>query len=257
MTETRPFIRLRGRSIMALVLTPEPPLPGWLTSLDAQIERAPNFFDGRPVIVDLGTLPRETQDVAGLMRAIAGRGIHIIGTEGAHASWPDLEAWGRPLPGAGKPGKPIDVPEPATPTEPPPARASSPAPPPPSSMPPPPMPPPMTTQAEPPSLLIDRSVRSGQSIAFEHGDITILGAVASGAEVVAGGSIHVYGALRGRAIAGLSGNRGARIFCRKLHAELVAIDGVYQTAEDMPRERIGAPSCAWLDGDLMRITPLD
>ena len=115
----------------------------------------------------------------------------------------------------------------------------------------------MPTQAEPPSLLIDRSVRSGQSIAFEHGDITILGAVASGAEVVAGGSIHVYGALRGRAIAGLSGNRGARIFCRKLHAELVAIDGVYQTAEDMPRERIGAPSCAWLDGDLMRITPLD
>jgi septum site-determining protein MinC len=100
-------------------------------------------------------------------------------------------------------------------------------------------------------------VRSGQSIAFEHGDITILGSVASGAEVVAGGSIHVYGALRGRAIAGLSGNAPARIFCRKLHAELVAIGGVYQTAEDMPPERIGAPSCAWLDGDLMRITPID
>ena len=111
MTETRPFIRLRGRSIMALVLTPEPPLAGWLGSLDAQIERAPNFFDGRPVIVDLGTLPRETPDVAGLMHAIVSRGIHIIGTEGAHASWAGLEAWGRPLPGAGKPGKPIEMPE--------------------------------------------------------------------------------------------------------------------------------------------------
>ena len=100
-------------------------------------------------------------------------------------------------------------------------------------------------------------MRSGQSITFEHGDITILGSVASGAEVVAGGSIHVYGALRGRAIAGLAGRSGARVYCRRLHAELVAIDGVYQTAEDMPPERIGTPSCAWLDGDLMRITPID
>jgi septum site-determining protein MinC len=246
MTETRPFIRLRGRSIMALVLTPEAPLPGWLTSLDAQIERAPNFFDGRPVIVDLGTLPRETADVAGLMHAIVGRGIHIIGTEGAHASWTGLEAWGRPLPGAGKPGKPIEVAEPAPAPASVPRAAAAPQP-----------APPLQAAVEPASLLIDHSVRSGQSIAFEHGDITILGSVASGAEVVAGGSIHVYGALRGRAIAGLSGNAGARIFCSKLHAELVAIDGVYQTAEDMPPERIGTPSCAWLDGDLMRITPID
>jgi septum site-determining protein MinC len=246
MTETRPFIRLRGRSIMALVLTPEAPLPGWLTSLDAQIERAPNFFDGRPVIVDLGTLPRETADVAGLMHAIVGRGIHIIGTEGAHASWTGLEAWGRPLPGAGKPGKPIEAAEPAPAPASVPRAAAAPQP-----------APPLQAAVEPASLLIDHSVRSGQSIAFEHGDITILGSVASGAEVVAGGSIHVYGALRGRAIAGLSGNAGARIFCSKLHAELVAIDGVYQTAEDMPPERIGAPSCAWLDGDLMRITPID
>ena len=247
MTETRPFIRLRGRSIMALVLTPEPPLAGWLTSLDAQIERAPNFFDGRPVIVDLGTLPRETADVAGLMHAIVDRGIHIIGTEGAHASWPGLEAWGRKLPGAGQPAKPIEIPERAMQVEPA-AQAAAPEPSP---------PPQIQSAAEPASLLIDHAVRSGQSITFEHGDITILGSVASGAEVAAGGSIHVYGALRGRAIAGLSGRVGARVYCRKLHAELVAIDGVYQTAEDMPPERIGTPSCAWLDGDLMRITPLD
>jgi septum site-determining protein MinC len=247
MTETRPFIRLRGRSIMALVLSPEAPLPGWLTSLDAQIERAPNFFDNRPVIVDVGTLPTDTPDVAGLMRAIASRGIHIIGMEGAHPSWPGLEAWGRPLPGAGKAGKPIDIPEPAAAPAPRPA-AAAPRPTPPAAAPGP---------TEPASLLIDHSIRSGQSIAFETGDITILGSVASGAEVVAGGSIHVYGALRGRAIAGLAGNASARIYCRKLHAELVAIDGVYQTAEDMPPDRIGAPSCAWLEGDLMRITPID
>jgi septum site-determining protein MinC len=250
MTETRPFIRLRGRSIMALVLTPEPPLAGWLTSLDAQIERAPNFFDGRPVIVDLGTLPRETADVAGLMHAIVDRGIHIIGTEGAHSSWPGLELWGRKLPGAGQPAKPIEVPERAMPAEPPAAAAPAAA----ADLPPQPQ---LQSQAEPASLLVDHTVRSGQSVTFENGDITILGSVASGAEVAAGGSIHVYGALRGRAIAGLSGRTGARIYCRRLHAELVAIDGVYQTAEDMPPERIGTPSCAWLDGDLMRITPID
>jgi septum site-determining protein MinC len=247
MTETRPFIRLRGRSIMALVLSPEPPLAGWLASLDAQIERAPNFFDGRPVIVDLGTLPRETADVAGLMHAIVDRGIHIIGTEGAHSSWPGLEAWGRKLPGGSQAAKPIELPERMMQVEPaaPPAAPESPP------------PPQMQSLPEPASLLVDHAVRSGQSITFEQGDITILGSVASGAEVVAGGSIHVYGALRGRAIAGLSGRVGARVYCRKLHAELVAIDGVYQTAEDMPPERIGTPSCAWLDGDLMRITPID
>ena len=61
-------------------------------------------FDGRPVIVDVGTLPSETPDVASLMHAIVGRGIHIIGMEGAHPTWRGLEAWGRALPGAGKPG---------------------------------------------------------------------------------------------------------------------------------------------------------
>src|SRR5580693_5276199 len=146
MTETRPFIRLRGRSIMALVLTPEPPLPGWLASLDAQIERAPNFFDGRPVIVDLGTLPTQTADVAGLMHAIVSRGIHIIGTEGAHPSWTGLETWGRPLPGAGKPGKPLEIAEPVSAT-PAPQPMAAPVPP----------PPPVASPAEPASLLVDHS----------------------------------------------------------------------------------------------------
>jgi septum site-determining protein MinC len=85
------------------------------------------------------------------------------------------------------------------------------------------------------SLLIDRPVRSGQSIIFEHGDVTIIGALSSGAEVVAGGSLHVYGPLRGRAIAGVKAGASARIFCRKLSAELVAIDGIYGTADDWNR----------------------
>ena len=77
---------------------------------------------------------------------------------------------------------------------------------------------------KPASLLLESPVRSGQSI-FSEGDVTVLGSVGSGAEIVAGGSIHVYGALRGRAMAGFNGNAAARIFCQKIEAELLAIDG--------------------------------
>jgi septum site-determining protein MinC len=232
--ESHPFIRLRGRSFMALVLAPDLPLADWLAALDAQIERSPSFFEGRPVVVDLATLPREQPDVAGLLRGLERRGIHIIGTEGAHPSWPDIETWGRPLPNAGKAGKLIEVP-----SETPRAAVAE------------------TTSGEPNSLIIDEPVRSGQSVVFERGDVTILGSVASGAEVMAGGSVHIYGTLRGRAIAGLSGNSRARVFCRKLQAELVAIDGVYQTADDMPAGLIGRPVQAWLDGEQMKMTALD
>ncbi len=84
-----------------------------------------------------------------------------------------------------------------------------------------------------------------------------MGSVASGAEVIAGGSIHVYGALRGRAIAGLTGNSRARIFCRKLEAELLAIDGVYQTADDMSPDLRSKPVEAWLAGEAMVLAKLD
>ena len=72
--------------------------------------------------------------------------------------------------------------------------------------------------------------------ALEHGDITIIGSVGSGAEVIAAGSIHVYGTLRGRAFAGIEGEAHARIFCRKLEAELIAIDGFYVVADEISRD---------------------
>jgi septum site-determining protein MinC len=78
-----------------------------------------------------------------------------------------------------------------------------------------------------------------------------------GAEIVAGGSIHVYGALRGRAIAGSAGNAKARIFCRKFEAELVAIDGLYKTADDVGPDYRGRALQAWLDRDAIVMTALD
>jgi septum site-determining protein MinC len=220
---------------MALVLAPEVPLNDWLNALDAQMERSPNFFDARPVVVDLGAIPREQQGVAQFLQMLEQRGIRIIGTESAHPAWTGIEAWGRPLPVSSKPGREIEAPEAK------PAKGAE----------------PVAQGAEANTLLIDQPIRSGQSVVFERGDITVLGSVASGAEVMAGGSVHVYGTLRGRAIAGLSGHPGARIFCSKLQAELLAIDGVYQTADDMPAKALGKPVQAWLDGEQMKISVLD
>jgi septum site-determining protein MinC len=117
------------------------------------------------------------------------------------------------------------------------------------------------TAAAPPSrpagLVIDSSVRSGQTINFPEGDVTVIGSVGSGAEIVAGGSIHVYGTLRGRAIAGTSGDQTARIFCQDLDAELLSIDGRYRVAENFERTLRGRPVQARLDGLRMTLIPLD
>jgi septum site-determining protein MinC len=113
------------------------------------------------------------------------------------------------------------------------------------------------TKPKPTSLLIESPVRSGQSIVFAEGDVTVIGSVGSGAEIVAGGSIHIYGTLRGRAMAGVNGNAAARIFCQKIEAELLAIDGYYQTVEDIDLGLRNRPAQAWLDGNIMRITPLN
>jgi septum site-determining protein MinC len=237
---------------MALVLAPEVPLQTWLAALDAQMERSPNFFDARPVVLDLGSIPREQQGVAEFLQLLEQRGIRIIGTEGAHSSWPGIEAWGRPLPANPRPGKPIELPEtPPAQVDSPPAEAATPTADtslPESSA---------GSGAEGNALVLDQPVRSGQSVVFERGDVTVLGSVASGAEVMAGGSVHIYGTLRGRAIAGLGGNSTARIFCSKLQAELLAIDGVYQTADDMPANILGKAVQVWLDGEQMKITVLD
>jgi septum site-determining protein MinC len=110
---------------------------------------------------------------------------------------------------------------------------------------------------EPSSLLIETPIRSGQSVIFPNGDITVLGSVASGAEVVAGGSIHIYGALRGRALAGSMGNARARIFCSKNEAELVSIDGYYRTAEEMDANLRSRPTQCWLENRVLAIAALD
>ena len=108
-----------------------------------------------------------------------------------------------------------------------------------------------------PGLMQVSAVRSGQQVYADNRDLTVLAAVGAGAEVIADGSIHIYGALRGRALAGAQGNAKARIFCREFHAELVAIAGHYKVLEDLPADLRGKAVQVWLDGDQLKIAALD
>jgi len=207
---------------------PELPLEAWLEQLDAQLARAPKFFEGRAVMLDFAALAGLERSFPDLIEAMKRRGIRVVGVEGV-----DPGRFGDEMPPVMSGGRHVTV----TPDEPPPAELK---------------------QPEPTSLLVDRPVRSGQSVTFPAGDVTIVGSVASGSEVVAGGSIHIYGALRGRAIAGLLGSfMRPRIFCRRLEAELLAIDGVYKTADEMDPALAGRAVQAWLEGEQIQIAPLD
>jgi septum site-determining protein MinC len=120
-----------------------------------------------------------------------------------------------------------------------------------------PTPPPPLPRPEATSLLIQTPIRSGQSVIFPYGDVTLIGSVASGAEIVAGGSIHIYGTLRGRAMAGSTGNASARIFCKKNEAELLSIDGYYRTAEEMNEKLRSRPVHVMLEDGVLLISALD
>lgn len=107
------------------------------------------------------------------------------------------------------------------------------------------------------AVTIDRPLRSGQQVYAKGGDLIVLAAVNFGAEVLADGNIHVYGPLRGKAVAGVKGNVGARIFSTCMEPELVAIAGTYRTTEmPLPAEVLGKPAQIRLDGDRLVFEPL-
>lgn len=215
---------------MAVVLMPDPPLEEWLEQLDAQLVRAPKFFEGRAVVLDFAGLAGQEDSFPALVSALSERGVRVVGVEGA-----DLSRFGDSMPPVLGGGRHVSMTGDEPPAEP--------------------------KGPEPHALLIDRPVRSGQSVSNPAGDVTVVGSVASGSEVIAGGSIHIYGALRGRAVAGLlgpgQGGTRPRIFCRRLEAELLAIDGVYKTADEMDPALQGRAVQAFRDGENLAIAPLD
>jgi septum site-determining protein MinC len=114
---------------------------------------------------------------------------------------------------------------------------------------------PVTASAPAPTTALQQhgSVRTGQQVYARGSDLVVVGAVANGAEALADGNIHVYGALRGRAFAGALGDKSTRIFCSEFRAEIVSIAGHYRVFEELPGEWAGRAVQIWLDQDKLRI----
>ena len=105
-----------------------------------------------------------------------------------------------------------------------------------------------------PTKIVSLPVRSGQQVVSKGGDLVIVSSVGHGAELLADGNIHVYGPLRGRALAGIAGDKKARIFCTQLDAELVSIAGFYRLRESIPP--MNGPCQIFIQDDRLQILPL-
>lgn len=224
---------LKGR-MMTLsvlhVLTPD--LDAFCDQLDAKIATAPDLFQNFPILLDFEELPPDAQrtfDVAQLDRLLRERSFVPVGIRGAGDVLRGIAAGlGMGLVAAGaNPGSSRQKPEEDVAVAP---RATN--------------------------ILVAEPVRSGQQIYAPDGDLIVLATVSPGAEIMADGNIHIYGSLRGRALAGVLGNTQARIFCRHLDAELVSIAGHYWTSEKMQELERQHPVQIFLNGESLVIETL-
>ncbi len=221
----KPF-QFRGRLFTAVALRLESAAvdAGFYAALDAQLRQTPQFFLDAPVIVDLeqaGTL--DPAVLPGLVAGLRARKLSAFGVQNATPAQQAAAAAAGlvVVPRANDgPLRPEAGPAPARRSS---ARRAEPA-------------PPEAPAPAPGAQMILTPVRSGQTVVAEHGDLVVVGPVSSGAELIAAGNIHVYGRLRGRAMAGAFGDTAARIFCQSLDAELVAIAGYYRTSETLAAE---------------------
>lgn len=217
-------------------------------SLEVRVREAPALFERAPVVVDLSFLSPQPDDasVQALLEAVRAAGMLPVGfAYGDDATDALARRLGLPLIARFRASyeRPVAAAEkPAAPARAEPAPAAQPTPPPPGE--------PVT------ALQHHGQVRTGQQVYAQGCDLVVVGTVANGAEVLADGNIHVYGALRGRAFAGALGDKHARIFCGEFRAEIVSIAGHYRVFEELPKEYAGKAVQIQLEQDRLQITPL-
>jgi septum site-determining protein MinC len=195
--------------------------------LDAKLRAAPGLLKQLPVLLDLEAVAGQAIDFDALVKLLRGRELMPIGVRAPdEAHTQAAAAAGLGVINAGSEAKrsePVrEKPEPA-------AGAG---------------------------LIVRQPIRSGQQVYARGGDLVVLAPVSAGAEILADGHIHVYGALRGRALAGVQGNTQARIFCQSLDAELISIAGNYRVSENIQDAERGRPVQIVLNGDALVIEPL-
>ena len=214
-------------------------------ALDVQLADSPDFFEQEPVVIDLSLLPEESADTEidfGALRAllarhqtqpIAVRGGSDVQHQAARAAGLSIAAMPvTPAPSARTSAAPAPAPEAPQIVRELPVLANG-------------------------TLVVDKPLRSGQQVYARGGDVIVMAVVNFGAEVIADGNVHVYAPLRGKAIAGARGNTEARIFTTCMEAQLVAIAGIYRTAEvELPATLAGKAVQIHLDGQKLLIEPI-
>jgi septum site-determining protein MinC len=224
-----------------------------LDELSGRVAAAPHFFGRAAVCLDLIALEKvpEAAEIRAVIEAVRRAGMLVIGLAGDSGGLEavaialnlpvisSFRARTRPVPVL-QPAQPAPAaPEPAqelapvalAAAEPTPEAARAPA------------------ESSVPALIHSQTVRSGQRIYARNRDLIVNAGVGAGAEVMADGCLHIYGPLRGRAMAGARGESAARVFCQEFHAELVSIAGVFRVFETIPAELAGMPVQAWLAGE--------
>jgi len=221
---TQSPIRLRGRSHPFLTLEIAALDPAALEeALAARLAGTASFFRHAPVLLDLSALPPNAEaQVEPLVRAVRGFGLVPAAFR---ARWPEIEraalacGLGRMLEAEAR----QDCTTPCT---------------------------------RRPSVIVDQPVRSGQRIYAAEADLIVMHSVSPGAQLLADGCIHVYGALRGSASAGISDDPHARIFAKNMDAEMLSIAGLWLSAEEIPPEWVKRPAQLGMRDGWLRFAPL-
>ncbi len=233
---------LRGQSMTMMVLKLyDAADPDLFAQISAKIGQAPSFFRHAPIVLDVTECPGASINFATLIPGLKKLGLIPVGIQGGPVDVQSAAAsagLGVFRAGRSQQASQSDLQVPTS------DRAPASA--------------PMAANEDSytPTMIITEPVRSGRQIYAPRGDLVVMAPVSAGAELLADGSIHVYGSLRGRALAGLSGDTNARIFTHSLEAELISIAGLYRVAEDIEPAARGKAAQIFREGESLRIKPL-
>ncbi|AVI67616.1 septum site-determining protein MinC [Shewanella sp. NKUCC05_KAH] len=218
---SKPSLELKGASFTLSVLhINSSDLQAVMTELDHKLAQAPQFFLGAPLVVNLSAIQHDSLNLSALKDLLISRQLVIVGITGATTVLSkQAKDLGLAIVKAGK-------------------QSST--------------PPPAPRQTK----IVKQNIRSGQQVYAKNGDLIIFGAVGNGAEVIADGSIHIYGALRGKAMAGAAGDTSAVIIAHSLEAELVSIAGQYWLAENLQQHSSDKSGCIRLNGESLMVESL-
>lgn len=218
---SKPSLELKGATFTLSVLhINSSDLNAVMAELDSKLAQAPQFFLGAPLVVNLSAIQDSNFNLRGLKELLLSRQLVIVGITGATTVLSNqAKTLGLAIVKAGK-------------------QTTS--------------PPPAPRQTK----VLKQNIRSGQQVYAKNGDLIIFGAVGNGAEVIADGSIHIYGALRGKAMAGAAGDTTAVIIAHSLEAELVSIAGQYWLAENLQQHSSDKSGCIRLNGESLIVESL-